>query len=95
MRPSLQARAFRRRAPACTPAHMHRCCFNRVLAIPPGDKNKKISAALAAVVQKHLGVPPSRFYIKFYDVARSDFGWNGATVSGRAPWLRSTGLRAT
>ena len=39
----------------------------------------QISAALAAVVQQHLGVPPSRLYIKFFDVARSDFGWNGST----------------
>ena len=29
-----------------------------------GEKNKKISAALAEVVQRHLGVPPSRLYIK-------------------------------
>lgn len=29
-----------------------------------GDKNKKISAALAEVVTRHLGVPASRLYIK-------------------------------
>lgn len=29
-----------------------------------GEKNKKISAALAEVVQRQLGIPPSRFYIK-------------------------------
>ena len=39
----------------------------------------QISAALAEVVQRHLGVPPNRLYIKFFDVARTDFGWNGST----------------
>ncbi len=37
----------------------------------------QISAALSEVVQRHLNVPPSRLYIKFVDVPRSDFGWNG------------------
>ena len=39
----------------------------------------QISAAVAAVVQEHCGVPPARFYLKFYDVGASDFGWNGST----------------
>ena len=39
----------------------------------------QISAALAEVVQRHLGVPPNRLYIRFCDVARTDFGWNGST----------------
>ncbi|EFN53805.1 hypothetical protein CHLNCDRAFT_136510 [Chlorella variabilis] len=57
------------------------CAFGELISIGSigGEKNKKISAALAEVVQRHLGVPASRMYIKFYDVARSDFGWNGTT----------------
>lgn len=51
-----------------------------------GDKNKKISAALAEVVTRHLGVPASRLYIKFYDVARTDFGWNGCESVGARGW---------
>eukprot|EP00877_Chromochloris_zofingiensis_P014783 jgi/Chrzof1/9559/Cz04g07250.t1 len=44
-----------------------------------GDKNKKICAAISEVLQAQLGVPPNRFYLKFSDVARSDFGWNSST----------------
>jgi phenylpyruvate tautomerase len=43
------------------------------------DKNKQLSAALAEILQSKLSVQPSRFYIKFYDVKGSDFGWNGKT----------------
>jgi phenylpyruvate tautomerase len=43
------------------------------------DKNKQVSAALAEILQSKLSVQPSRFYIKFYDVKGSDFGWNGKT----------------
>lgn len=42
------------------------------------DTNKKLSAAIATALEK-ITVPKSRFYIKFYDVKRSDFGWNGTT----------------
>lgn len=45
--------------------------FHAVGAIG-GEKNKQISAALAEVVQRQLGIPASRFYIK----AR------GATMAG-------------
>ncbi|KAL4435465.1 hypothetical protein ABPG77_006227 [Micractinium sp. CCAP 211/92] len=57
------------------------CAYGELISIGAvgGDKNKAISAALAEVVQRHLGVPASRLYIKFYDVARTDFGWNGST----------------
>lgn len=57
------------------------CAYGELISIGAigGEKNKKISAALAEVVQRQLGIPPSRFYIKFYDVARTDFGWNGST----------------
>jgi len=43
------------------------------------DTNKKLSAAIATILDAKLKVPKSRFYIKFYDVKRSDFGWNGTT----------------
>ncbi|PSC70071.1 DNA ligase [Micractinium conductrix] len=57
------------------------CAYGELISIGAigGEKNKKISTALAEVVQRHLGVPSSRFYIKFYDVSRSDFGWSGTT----------------
>lgn len=57
------------------------CAFGELISIGGigGEKNKAISAALMAVVERHCGVPPSRFYLKFFDVARSDFGWNGST----------------
>ena len=29
-----------------------------------GEKNRKITADITAVVEKHLGVPSDRFYIK-------------------------------
>ncbi len=32
------------------------------------DKNKQLSAALAEILSSKLSVPPSRFYLKFYDV---------------------------
>lgn len=56
------------------------CAYAELISIGGlgGDKNKAISAALSAVVEK-IGVPSSRFYIKFYDVARTDFGWSGST----------------
>ncbi|KAJ7518973.1 hypothetical protein O6H91_20G017500 [Diphasiastrum complanatum] len=43
------------------------------------DTNKKLSKALADILDSKLSVPPNRFYIKFYDVKGSDFGWNGST----------------
>lgn len=57
------------------------CAYGELISIGSigGEKNKKISAALAEVVQRHLGVPSNRLYIKFYDVARTDFGWSGST----------------
>ncbi len=44
-----------------------------------GAVNASISAAVSAVLQAKLSVPPSRFYLKFQDVAGSDMGWDGAT----------------
>eukprot|EP00897_Mesotaenium_endlicherianum_P008906 jgi/Mesen1/8043/ME000043S07431 len=44
------------------------------------DPNKKLSAALAELIDSKLGVPSNRFYIKFDDVKRSDLGWSGSTL---------------
>eukprot|EP00250_Pteridium_aquilinum_P028454 c3718_g1_i1 orf=373-720(-) len=41
--------------------------------------NKSISAAIAAILESKLSIPKSRFYLKFSDVNRTDFGWNGST----------------
>eukprot|EP00270_Netrium_digitus_P009972 TRINITY_DN306_c0_g2_i12.p4 TRINITY_DN306_c0_g2~~TRINITY_DN306_c0_g2_i12.p4 ORF type:complete len:116 (+),score=21.39 TRINITY_DN306_c0_g2_i12:476-823(+) len=43
------------------------------------DTNKKLSSAISSIFESKLSIPPGRFYIKFYDVKRSDFGWNGST----------------
>ncbi|EFJ31264.1 hypothetical protein SELMODRAFT_405585 [Selaginella moellendorffii] len=47
-------------------------------AIAP-DSNRKVSKALAGILESRLSVPPSRFYIKFYDVKGSNVGYNGST----------------
>ncbi|CAL9762079.1 unnamed protein product [Musa acuminata subsp. burmannicoides] len=41
--------------------------------------NAKLSFALAEILETKLSVDSSRFYIKFYDVQRSFFGFNGST----------------
>ncbi|GFQ08833.1 macrophage migration inhibitory factor homolog, partial [Phtheirospermum japonicum] len=43
------------------------------------DVNKKLSAAIANVLENKLSIPKSRFYLKFYDTKGSNFGWNGST----------------
>ncbi|XP_077213438.1 uncharacterized protein LOC143848384 isoform X2 [Tasmannia lanceolata] len=43
------------------------------------DVNKKLSAAIATILETNLSIPKSRFFIKFYDTKGSDFGWNGST----------------
>lgn len=43
------------------------------------EPNKKLSAAVSGILEAKLKIPKNRFYIKFYDVKRSDFGWNGST----------------
>lgn len=59
--------------PMCFGGSEEPCAFGEVISIGGlgGDKNKKISSALAEVVSKKLGVDSSRFYIKFYDVKGS------------------------
>nr|AEJ88264.1 putative macrophage migration inhibitory factor family protein [Wolffia arrhiza] len=41
--------------------------------------NKKLSAAIASILESKLSVPKSRFFLKFYDTKGSNFGWNGST----------------
>ncbi|CAN6478439.1 unnamed protein product [Victoria cruziana] len=43
------------------------------------DTNKKLSAAISAILETKLSVPKSRFFLKFYDTKGSNFGWNGST----------------
>uniref|UniRef100_A0A0C9QMA2 L-dopachrome isomerase n=1 Tax=Wollemia nobilis TaxID=56998 RepID=A0A0C9QMA2_9CONI len=41
--------------------------------------NGKLSAAVAEILESKLSVDRSRFYIKFYDVEGSYFGFRGST----------------
>lgn len=41
--------------------------------------NGKLSAAIADILESKLSVDKSRFYIKFYDVEGSYFGFRGST----------------
>ncbi|GAB4838286.1 hypothetical protein Ancab_027814 [Ancistrocladus abbreviatus] len=41
--------------------------------------NGKLSAVIAEILQTKLSIDSARFYIKFYDVERSYFGFNGST----------------
>ncbi|XP_026441555.1 macrophage migration inhibitory factor homolog [Papaver somniferum] len=43
------------------------------------DVNKKLSAAIAAILEEKISVSKSRFFIKFTDTKASNFGWNGST----------------
>ncbi|KAK7291860.1 hypothetical protein RIF29_07353 [Crotalaria pallida] len=43
------------------------------------DVNGKLSSTIADILQTKLSIDSSRFYIKFYDVQRSFFGFNGST----------------
>ncbi|ONK67877.1 uncharacterized protein A4U43_C05F4730 [Asparagus officinalis] len=43
------------------------------------DVNKKLSAAIASILETKLSIPKSRFYLQFVDTKGSFFGWNGST----------------
>ncbi|GAB2298949.1 hypothetical protein Dimus_033025 [Dionaea muscipula] len=43
------------------------------------DSNKKLSAAIATILETKLSIPKNRFYLKFYDAQGSNVGWNGST----------------
>ena len=45
----------------------------------PGDRSRELSATLAGLMQRQLGVPPERVYIEFADATRHLWGWNGTT----------------
>lgn len=47
--------------------------------------NAKLSATIAEILQTKMSIESSRFYIKFYDVQRPFFGFNGSTF-----WLEWT-----
>ncbi|KAK4767310.1 hypothetical protein SAY86_015060 [Trapa natans] len=40
-----------------------------------GDVNKKLSAAIASILETKLSVPKSRFFLKFYDTKASRFNF--------------------
>ncbi|KAH7567865.1 hypothetical protein JRO89_XS07G0170300 [Xanthoceras sorbifolium] len=39
------------------------------------DTNKKLSAAIATILEKKVSVPKSRFFLKFYDTKASHFNF--------------------
>ncbi|KAL6520882.1 hypothetical protein OROGR_017451 [Orobanche gracilis] len=50
------------------------------------DMNKKLSGAIASILETKLSIPKTRFYLKFYDTKAcqiqehgSNLGWNGTT----------------
>jgi phenylpyruvate tautomerase len=43
----------------------------------PGRRTKKLSQALCALIEEHLGIVPERVYVKFIDVNRGMWGWKG------------------
>jgi phenylpyruvate tautomerase len=45
----------------------------------PESKTGDFSAALAALLDRHLGLPADRVYIEFADAPRTMWGWNGGT----------------
>ena len=45
----------------------------------PESKTGDFSAALAALLNRHLGLPADRVYIEFADAPRAMWGWNGGT----------------
>ncbi|KAL7193887.1 hypothetical protein ACSBR2_025513 [Camellia fascicularis] len=44
------------------------------------DVNKKPSAAISTILEAKLSVPPTRFFLKFYDTLGYNFGWNGTIL---------------
>lgn len=43
----------------------------------PARKTKQLCDALCDLLETHLGIPPSRVYVKFIDVRRGMWGWKG------------------
>jgi phenylpyruvate tautomerase len=57
------------------------CCYVEVKSIGglAGERTRALSAALAATLERGLGVPAERIYISFEDVPGRLWGWNGST----------------
>ncbi len=45
----------------------------------PGNRTREFSAALAGLVEEHLGIPAERVYIEFANAERHLWGWNADT----------------
>lgn len=45
----------------------------------PARKTRRLSEALCALIEAHLGISPSRVYVKFITVPRGMWGWKGDT----------------
>jgi phenylpyruvate tautomerase len=45
----------------------------------PVRKTKKLSELLCKLIEDHLGIPPSRVYVKFINVKNGMWGWKGDT----------------
>ena len=45
----------------------------------PVRRTKALCAKLCDLVERHLGIPSSRVYVKFIDVRRGMWGWKGDT----------------
>ena len=43
----------------------------------PIRKVKSLSESLSGLVEEHLGIPPSRVYVKFIDVRKGMWAWKG------------------
>jgi phenylpyruvate tautomerase PptA (4-oxalocrotonate tautomerase family) len=43
------------------------------------DVNRQLSQKLCRLLHESLGVPESRIYLNFTEVAASNWGWKGAT----------------
>ncbi|GMQ08739.1 hypothetical protein CsSME_00052334 [Camellia sinensis var. sinensis] len=44
------------------------------------DVNNKLSAAISTILEAKLSVPPTRFFLEFYNTLGSNFGWNGTIL---------------
>lgn len=45
----------------------------------PGDTPTALSAAICALLEKELHITPKRVFINFFDIERSNWGWNSKT----------------
>lgn len=46
----------------------------------PGPKTKQLSQVLCRLLEEHLGIARDRVYVKFIDVQRGMWGWQGDTL---------------